>query len=267
MKTKSMVVALMVAVLMVSVLTGCPKAPVTPPVDAVDNPQGDVEQPNGMVIVSGKLFDPNKATTREIGDMLKRQIVQLNFNFYHETALDGSLYYVVPVEQGSFYAQLPIRTGNWCVWVEAIDINGQCLFYDSTTLTVAAGDNLLEVSFAIVNSFLFKFTVEGLPGEYDDYGQAEISTNSGDIFYVQYSVDRVEGQEPLMVFYAYLPTGFDGQQQQAILKIQDRNKKAYYSEIGFNIFQATEGMMSIPYQFPSWMGDVNVDITFEYELT
>lgn len=281
---KAMCVVLVVFAAMAVV--GCP-ATIQIPIPDVSVVSGDtsatqppvVQQEMGKVIVSGKLYDPQaKGVTHDIGDLLKRQITSLNFFFYPVTGGECQSFFV-PVVNGSFYAEMLVYPGQYNVYVEAVDCFYQALFTDYVEMKVGQGDNKLKVVLEMNRYYHYRFIIDGLPGEYNDFGQAIVTTNDGSRYYVSYSMQYLGGgmgksatkgggnpeQTPTRFFDAYLPVSFDGVKNQAFMAITDRNGKQYATDLTFNLPQAIEGVMILPYTYPSWLGDVTVDISFDYE--
>ena len=263
--TISFAACVLVAFLLLCTFTGCPVSGTL----STDNGGGVIELELGKVIVSGQLYDPAaKASIGDYGDLLKRQITSLNFFFYlqGDDQLNQSQSFFVPVENGSYYAEIMIRPGTYDIWVEAIDAYGNVLFSDNLKFEVNGGENLIEVVFIMTESYRYRFFVGELPGAYDEYGQAVITTNDGSTYYAWFSPQNPGGQDPVtMIFTAWLPLDFDSLLNQAVLAIQDINGKSYATQLDFDLFDAVYGIMYVPYVYPSWMGDVYVDISFEYE--
>ena len=254
------------AVVIVSALAGCPDFVVPPS----DNDGGEPQQEMGKLIVNIQLYDPvAKVSISDYGDLLKRQIVSLNLFFDlqgDEKPLRQSFF--APVENGWCRTEIMIRPGIYDVWVEAIDVIGRILFFNKLDgFEVVRGENRLAVALIMNQNYLYRFTIPDLPGEYDEFGGAIITTNDGATYYIWFYPQIPDGGDTstLMVFDAWLPLDFDGLASQAVLVIQDRNGESYVTELNFDIFDAVGGIMYLPYVYPEWMGDVIVDISFEYE--
>lgn len=256
---------LLVGVIFLAGLLGCPSAPVVPtPV-----PGDEVDSTMAEVVVSGRLYDPEaKATTHEIGDMLKQHVVQLNFFFCQgEGESYQEKFFLIPVEDGAYAGKFVVNPGSYQIVVSASDANGRIIFYDNFSQEIVAGKNRLEVSLAIKEKYTFLFVVEGLPGEYEEYGTGEITTKDGLIFWASYGPENINGDDApaIMAFRAYLPMNFDGVESQAVLVVKDKNGDSYVTELGFSIFEAIDGTLVVPYVFPDWLGQVEVGILFEFE--
>lgn len=265
---------LFLAVLAVAILAGCPLPPTTPiiPIDdpVVVVPPVVTVPEMGKVIASGKFYDPaNKGSVHDDGDLLKRQIAFLNFYFYPESGESPSSAqsFRIPVESGSYYGEMAVRPGSYNVWVEAIDIFGQVLFYKNTNFEVVTGNNRIQVELSMITEFCNKFIFPDLAGDFGDYGQAEIKVKSGQTFWAIYEAKYLFGWEnpPILYFTVLLPLAFDGDKDQAVLTIWDLSGAPHLTELNFDLLEAVGGMMYLPFVYPQWMGNVDVDITFEYE--
>ncbi|MDO8669351.1 MAG: hypothetical protein Q7K65_03595 [Candidatus Buchananbacteria bacterium] len=289
---KQIVCLVLIAVL---ALAGCPTAPVNQVPDSSIpagfgqvTVQGDLNATKSLIQVSADKADTGTAINwNSIVDHLKPQITTMQFSFWPanvpvpiptEDSTNkggdsggggggggmGGQDFVIDVVDGVFQGSFLIRPGAYDVYVSAYGQDGILYFYANSYIEVGLGmSSTLQVVFQLTNYLQFRFVVDGLPGEYGDFGQASIIDGDNDYYADYYRWYDWYGNSSI-VFSAYLPIDFSGSLDESAVIAQDANDKYYASGLAFSVFDVTgDGPMHIPYAPVNWLGEIDVDIDFQ----
>lgn len=245
---------------MALIFVGCP------PTDTGNGPSGGeppIPSSTGKVVVSGNIYEAAKLnhTQTEIGDLLRDHISEISISFGEDPNVlpeETNSYtepFIINIEaDGSYYSELSIVPASYSVWIEAYDSLNKRLFFDSLTVLVAAGQTTdLNIMFELVQAYFFEFQIDGMPGDWLASGDTVITTDSGDLYFVNYTKIGTS-----LGFSGWLPIGFDG--HTAYIEMTDLSGTPYLTYLNFDIFDAISGLVLIPYTG----GIVNVNIGFNY---
>ena len=262
---KSLVLASMMLALSF-LMVGCPQAP------QIDNsiPQGEM----GKVVIKGNLHDDRdnlkSIDPNNVVDLYIEQARYLVFDFYPESGNEIS-FSVAIQDNGQYEGSFLLPAGKYYMFTTILDWKSDTLFYNNSHVQVAKGqETKMSIIFELYPIARFNFQINGLPGDYPEYGQATIITNAGQVFagnYYQNYKGKSVGNE--IIFEFGLPFDFDGADG-AYLMLTDVNGEAQATElgVGFNIFSAAYGYFTIDYVEATELGSVDVSIGFiHYEAT
>lgn len=263
---------MLAVVLMVVALAGCPPAGQVP---------NDPPAPAGIgqVKIEGSLYETSEKSIdwNEIVEFFKPRISRLELHFIPVDPVDPAKGIGIPednirifnieVIDGEYSAIFLLEEGEYDVYISARDVTGYSgLFYATSKVTVVAGQTkTMAVVLGLAEHYNFHFIVEDLPGEYGESGWGKTVTEEGQYFssYYRWYPNGYEG-ESYVVFSSYLPIDFEGQEDRAALMIKDINGDDYAVALGFNIFDIEPDIpMGIPYVVPDWLGNVELDISFQ----
>ena len=272
------ILVILATLMLVVGLTGCPATtPISEPVEE------ELLIPAGMgnVIIEGD-FNESKALMdwNDIVEFHKPRIRQLAFVFFPaDSGIGkggggmeiGSYYHSIDVINGSYSGSILVPAGEYNLYVTAYDELGMETFVYNYSLVVVAGrSGRLGVLLGLSEHYLFQFVVDDLPGDYSEYGYANLVVN-GEGYYCQYSrVYPYSGSnEYVVLFRASLPIDFDGRVDESALIVTDLDGKDYATELQFNIFdidvlrENDYWFMNVPYIFPEWLGRLDVNVYFQ----
>ena len=213
------------------------------------------------------MYDDNSQTKAfrtwtEIGDTLKSKIDHIKIYFSEDPNYPSNTFayedpFTITVDaQGNYYGEFSIIPAHYIVWAYAYQENGNVLFDDSVYLNVWPGQTTpLNIMFAFLDSYLYKFRINGLPGDYPPTGSVVITNSLNS----QYVADYLKDANGNLIFSSWLPLDFDG--ETANMEIVDLNGISYSTDLNFDITHAVEGLIIVSYTG----GIVTVDIGFEYE--
>lgn len=255
-------------------LAGCPAMPTDQPIiDVVDNDEAVVM---GNVIVEGN-FNEAKALIdwNDIVAFQKPRVQQLSLEFHSllkAAIVSSDLYYSIAVIDGVYSGSLAVPEGDYDVFVTAYDTVGASVFWGQARVEVVGGESsTMDVVLGLSDFYNYQFVVEDLPGEFGDYGYANLTIN-GISYYCSYSKfypDWDNQEEFEILFSAILPVDFDGSVDRAVLAITDVDGQDQLTELTFSIFDIDElrdngwWFMYVPYSYPEWLGEVDVNVTFQ----
>ena len=200
---KSMLIV-MVAVLMVAVFAGCPRAPQEPDtsgdgqfVPPVVPPEPEVQQ---GLIFQGNLYPEEKtaekygvypgipnANLQAMGDAFKAKAATLCLAIYEDGGYgkgggySDCLYRSFPLVNGEWYGFVPLNPGSYSVQAQLADKDGYRLFEASSTAVVNADQNTnVGLRFDFLQYYSFRLGVYNLP---------DIGIWDSEVHILEYSTD------------------------------------------------------------------------------
>ena len=264
---KTRIICTVVVAIMALTIAGCP--PTDPTIGGPSDDDGlpPIFNLFGRVVASGNLYDSSSQTKAlhtwvEIGDTLKSKIDHIKIYFSEDPNYPSDTYayedpFTIMVDtDGNYYGEFSIIPAHYTIWAYAYQENGMVLFEDSVYLNVLHGQTTtLNILFAFLDSYLYTFRIDGLPGDYPNTGDVIITDNLNRQYIATYQKNAVGN----LIFSAYLPLDFDG--ETASMEMIDSGGTSYLTDLNFDITHAVEGLIVVSYTG----GSITIDIGFEYE--
>lgn len=261
-----MVFGAMMLALMVT-LCGCPQ----PHQENVVETNPEVVPANsGRLLFEGNIWndaDKNGGFWGELSQAMQSEIGLLQFDFYEVDEYGYHWYSHLQVlieDDGSFQA-----VSNWMplsintITGFATGSQGD-LFRAEIGIELVAGETTsVVVPFDFVETFPYKFTVVGLPGEYDQWSIPRTVVDETE-YYTYHTITA----DDEIIFTGYLP--LDLRDKEVYLAIVDLNGDPYAAALDgqLDIFTALSGEVQyIEYTTPDNVGSVEFTLTFPDEET
>ncbi|MEK7653164.1 MAG: hypothetical protein AAB358_01635 [Patescibacteria group bacterium] len=195
-----------------------------------------------------------------VAQTLKQDIVELGFDFY-QTSGDGyNYYFTLPVIDGQYKGEFTgIVPGNYEVNVYAFDDNSNVIFDGHTSVSVSAGKtSVLEVWLELADLYNYQFAIDGLPGEYWDWGPLNVTVDNGGEYTAYYLGLDAQGRP---IFSALLPFDFE----RGYITVQNTDGKWYSALLQFDFYAMYYGGGEPVYQPFINMADLgSVEVTIRF---
>ena len=230
--------------------------------------QVDIPAEMGKVVVKGNLYDDRDSLKsidpNNVVDLFIDHARSMVFDFFPESGNRIS-FSVAIQDNGQYEGSFLLPAGKYYMFTTILDWESNVLFYNNSHVQVVKGqESKMSIIFELYPIARFNFQINGLPGDYPEYGQATIITNAGQVFTGNYYRNyKGKGAGDEIIFEFWLPFDFDGADG-AYLMLTDVNGEAQATElgIGFNIFLAVDGYFTIDYVEATNLGSVDVTIGF-----